>query len=178
MGSLDRWFALGVAVGLIAVGYCVAYLIHGRQVETIVERAAAPVWHDDGSVTAIRAPKAKPDLPAPSKPAGGRPVRTLEATIKPATPDCPPVAVRVDLDEYDDGLRASFVADGGEVVDAVDIPRAPYIRPIARPWAVGIEYTPETDRYGLAMDRDVGNIRLGASVDEDSARVRVQWKIK
>jgi hypothetical protein len=176
---------------LIAIGLCIGYLIWGRQTVTIVEKRAPMVWHDDGSLTAQRDPGAKPDLPEPSHPEGGKLIRTIELTVKPtqnkppavaenAVTDwsgevasentCAPVSVRIDLREYLDGIRASIVAKDGEVLDAVDIPHGALVRPVVRVWAVGVE-----KRDGetlLAVDRDVGRLRLGMSVGDDTRALR------
>lgn len=191
--NLNHYVALAVALALIAIGLCLGYLLWGRQTVAIVEQRAPMVWHDDESLTAQRDPGAKPDLPAPSSPPKGKLVRTLELTVKPnlvenkppapaenAVTDgsgevqpentCAPVAVRIDWHEYPDGIRASIVAQGGELLDAVDIPYGPLIRPVARVWAVGVE-----KREGetlLAVERDFGRLRVGASVNDDTRAVR------
>lgn len=191
MPNLNHYVALFVACILIAIGLCIGYLIWGRQTVTIVEKRAPMVWHDDGSLTAQRDPGAKPDLPEPSHLEGGKLIRTIEVTVKPtqnkppevaenAAPDgsgeaaseniCAPVSVRIDLREYLDGIRASIIAKDGEVLDAVDIPHGALVRPVVRVWAVGVE-----KRDGetlLAVDRDVGRLRLGMSVGDDTRALR------
>ena len=191
MPNLNHYVALFVACMLIAIGLCIGYLIWGRQTVTIVEKRAPMVWHDDGSLTAQRDPGAKPDLPEPSHPEGGKLIRTIELTVKPtqnkppevaenAVTDgsgevasentCAPVSVRIDLREYPDGIRASIVANDGEVLDAVDIPHGALVRPVVRVWAVGVE-----KREGetlLAVERDVGRLRLGMSLGDDTRALR------
>lgn len=145
--NLNHAVALGILIFYTALVTCACYLVWGRQTIEVVEAPAAPVWHDDGSLTAVRSPAAKPDLPETSAPPGGVLIRTVEVTVKP-TPvivpsdnpaqagdylpkagdySCPEVKVRLDLREYregpDLGLRVSIRAEGGEVLDAVDIPR-------------------------------------------------------
>lgn len=142
--NLNHALTLAAMLVLIGIGVCIGYLVWGRQVIAIDEKPAAPIWHDDGSLTAIRAPDAKPTLPAPSAPPGGVLVRTVEVTVMPkpvadinpmikgdtehltGTNKCAPVTVRLDMHEYRDGenlgLRVSVVSDG-EILDAVDIPR-------------------------------------------------------
>lgn len=191
--NLNHCIALFVALALITIGLCIGYLIWGRQTVAIVEQRAPMVWHDDGSLTAQIDPGAKPDLPAPSSPPKGKLVRTLELTVKPhrienkpqippenvvtdgsgdvqIENNCSPVAVRIDWHEYPDGIRASIVAQGGELLDAVDIPYGPLIRPVARVWAVGVE-----KREGetlLAVERDFGRLRVGLSANDDTQAVR------
>jgi len=174
--------ALCVAVALILVGVCLGYLAWGRQTVTIEEKAAAPVWHDDGSLTAIRDPRAKPDLPAPSAPKGGRLVRTFEVTVKPEPrqpvdsqdnqpADCAPVTVRLDLHAYDDGLRVSAIAKGGEILDAVDIPRSEIY--LARPTRHVIALERTGDETEVRYGRSLGAFDIGPTLTLAGGRAQV-----
>ena len=80
--TLNHAVALAVMLALIAVGVCIGYLVWGRQVIAVEERAAAPVWHDDGTLTAGRYPGAEADLPETSAPPGGKLIRTVEVTVR------------------------------------------------------------------------------------------------
>lgn len=183
----NHLIALCVAVALILVGVCLGYLAWGRQTVAIEEKAAAPVWHDDGSLTAIRDPKAKPDLPAPSAPKGGRLVRTVEVTVKPEpthkppitdhnqpitdAPDCAPVTVRLDLHAYDDGLRVSAIAKGGEILDAVDIPRSEIY--LARPTRHVIALERTGDETEVRYGRSLGAFDIGPTLTLAGGRAQV-----
>lgn len=181
----NHLIALCVAVALILVGVCLGYLAWGRQTVTIEEKAAAPVWHDDGSLTAIRAPRAKPDLPAPSSPKGGRLVRTVEVTVKPVpidrdpdapidadrSIDCAPVTVRLDLHTYDDGLRVSAIAKGGEILDAVDIPRSEIY--LARPTRHVIALERTGDETEVRYGRSLGAFDIGPTLTLADGRAQV-----
>lgn len=182
----NHLIALCVAVALILVGVCLGYLAWGRQTVTIEEKAAAPVWHDDGSLTAIRDPKAKPDLPAPSAPKGGRLVRTVEVTVQPerqdsqanasgekpdgSPDDCAPVTVRLDLHAYDDGLRVSAIARGGEVLDAVDIPRSEIY--LARPTRHVIALERTGDETEVRYGRSLGAFDIGPTLTLEGGRAQ------
>jgi hypothetical protein len=162
------------------------YLIWGRQVVEIEEKPAPPVWHDDWSLTAIRDPKANPDLPAPSVPEGGRLVRTIELTVRPinvhkspingqisktqdtssgeiAPADCPPVSVRLDMTQHDDGLRVSMRAEGGEILDAVDIPQTSIYIPRNTKHVVSIGKVGDT--YSARYGRTFGALDVGLAAD-------------
>lgn len=80
--TLNHAVALAFMLALIAVGVCIGYLVWGRQVIAVEERAAAPVWHDDGTLTAGRYPGAEADLPETSAPPGGKLIRTVEVTVR------------------------------------------------------------------------------------------------
>lgn len=155
------------------------------QPKAIVEKPAAPVWHDDGSLTAIRDPNAKPDLPAPSAPAGGVLIRTVEVTVR-AKPEivpsdnpaqagdylpeagdysCPPVTARLDLHQYEDGVRVSVQSDG-EVLDAVDIPRSTiYVHDVKRN-VIGLDVS--GDRKTIRYGRAIGSVDVGVQLSEES----------
>lgn len=81
--TLNHAAGLLVMLVLIGIGVCIGYLTWGRQVIAVDERAAAPVWHDDGGLTAMRDPQAKADLPETSAPPGGDLIRTIEVTVRP-----------------------------------------------------------------------------------------------
>lgn len=155
-----------ILCGLVA-GVCIGYMAWGRQVVPIVETKAVPEWHDDGSLTAMRDPAAKPVTPAPTVPKGVRVVRTVEVTVKPdpmPTPatECPPVTVRMDMTAHDDGLRVSMVAQGGEILDAIDIPRDTIYMPRETKHVVGLERINGASvlRYGMSF----GALDVGPSV--------------
>jgi len=172
-------YALILLAG-IAIGVGIGYLIWGRQVTTIDETYAPPVAHDDGSVTAARVPGEKPRVAEPTKP-DGRTTRIAEVEVKPdpvyvperrvglvlcpaEKVECPPVRVRLDTTVLEDGSsRVSVQAEGGEIVDAVDIPVGPTIVIGKHPWALGYERTPEGEN-GIALERDVGRLRLGGTL--------------
>ena len=137
---MDRSILLLIGFAIvagIAIGTAVSYLIWGAEPPVIVETFKPTIQHDDGTVTAPVLPGQKPALPQPTKPAGGRHVRTIEVTVlppqptgtpavggpeeKPAAPACPPLDVRIDLDLYGDGMRAS-VWSNGEILDTADFP--------------------------------------------------------
>lgn len=195
--SINHAAGLAFAIGLILVGVFLGWLAWGNQVVAIQEKPAAPVWHDDGSLTAIRDPSAKPDLPAPTAPAGGVLIRTVEVTVRPKayksgitaykgankdnTPSlisgdsketitaepfvCPAVTVRLDMHQYDDGVRVSVQSDG-EVLDAVDIPRSTIFVHDVKRQVVGFDVSGDrkTLRYGMAL----GAVDVGLQVSEEA----------
>lgn len=190
--SINHAAGLAFAIGLILVGVFLGWLAWGNQVVAIQEKPAAPVWHDDGSLTAIRDPSAKPDLPAPTAPAGGVLIRTVEVTVRakpvvndnagtltnepanesqsndsqmPVKYDCPAVTVRLDLHQYDDGVRVSVQSDG-EVLDAVDIPRSVIFTHDVKRNVVGADLSGDrkTIRYGRAL----GAVDVGLQLSEES----------
>lgn len=189
-----------IAAGLIllagiAIGIAIGYLIWGRQVATITEGVAMPVNHPDDSLTILRNPGEKPRLPAPTTPPGEK-TRIVELEVKPepfTLPErevsgvkCPPervecstVSLRLDTTRLEDGShRVSVLAQGGEVLDAVDIPVGETIVIGKRPWAVGYERTPE-GHNGIALERDIGNLRIGGTItvqDSPAGGFRVLWK--
>jgi len=171
MNLMNRDAILALACGLL--GLALGYAIWGTTDKVIIETPAPSVTWQDGSVTAARVVDAKPKLPAPSKPKGGKPIRTVEITVQPnaskSLPDavpCEKVNLRIDLDQYKDGIRASVISDSGTIIDAADYPVSPLIRPIAFKWAIGI------DGHALAIDRDLGRLRLGVSVGDGEVRYR------
>jgi len=186
--NLNHAVGLAAMLVLVAVGICIGYLIWGRQHQAIDEKPAPMVWHDDGSLTAIRAPSAKPSLPEPSVPEGGKVIRTIELTVKPTKKaeigktqdtnpgeivpaDCAPVSVRVDMTAHDDGLRVSMRADGGEILDAVDIPRDTIYLPRETRHVAGIDRIGDTTtvRYGMTF----GALDVGPAVALEGGRVSV-----
>lgn len=175
---MNRDAYLAIACGLL--GLALGYAIWGRQTEVIIETPAPSVTWQDGSVTAARVTNKNPTLPAPSKPKGGKPVRTVEVTVQPVaskTPangiPCEKVNLRIDLDQYADGIRASVIAENGSVVDAVDYPVSPMIRPVLRPWSAGLEK--DGDNYRPVIQRDIGRLVVGATVG-DGLRLRVLYR--
>lgn len=170
---MNRDAILALACGLL--GLALGYAIWGTTDEVVIETPAPSVTWQDGSVTAARVVDAKPKLPAPSKPKGGKTIRTVEVTVKPDpvpeqgtknTQPCEPVNLRIDLDQYKDGIRASVIAKNGSVVDAADYPISPLIQPIPFKWAIGI------DGHALAIDRDLGRARVGVSIGDGEVRYR------
>jgi hypothetical protein len=172
---MNRDAYLAIACGLL--GLALGYAIWGRQTEVIIEAPAPSVTWQDGSVTAARVVNEKPKLPAPSKPKGGKPIRTVEVTVqpvaKPDAPPCEPVNLRIDLDQYKDGIRASVIAENGSVVDAADYPVSPLIRPVERPWSAGVEK--DGDNYRPVIQHDIGRLIVGATVG-DGLRLRVLYR--
>jgi len=179
---MNRDAYLAIACGLL--GLALGYAIWGTTDRVIIETPAPSVTWQDGSVTAARVVDTKPKLPAPSKPKGGKTIRTVEVTVQPVvkepltpafpvpeqgtknTQDCLPVNLRIDLDQYKDGIRASVIAENGSVVDAADYPISPLIQPIRFKWAIGI------DGHALAIDRDLGRARVGVSIGDGEVRYR------
>lgn len=139
---MDRSTLVVILVAILAgaaIGFAVSWLLWGDDAtHYVAESFKPPIHHEDGSETAPVLPASKPDFPMPSKPAGGTHVRTVEVTIMPPPPEgtpavgapdtpvvgavpCPPIKVRVDIDRFDDGLRAS-VWSNGEILDTADFP--------------------------------------------------------
>lgn len=128
-----------------------------------------------------------PRDPAPADKPGQ--VRTIYVTVQPdpvpvECPDgtviqaeCPPVRVRTVLTrDAAGGLRANVYADDGTVISGVDVPHDPaYQPPPARPWAAGYERD-HNGRQGAFVERDVGRLRVGASVVGDTLSARVGWR--
>lgn len=177
--NLNHAVALGILIFYTALVTCACYLVWGRQAIEVVEAPAAAVWHDDGGMTAGRDPVAKPDLPETSAPPGGVLIRTVEVTVKP-TPvivpsdnpaqagdySCPEVKVRLDLREYregpDLGLRVSIRAEGGEVLDAVDIPRDTIYMPRHTENVVGLSRIGDTTT--VTYQRSFGALDVGPAL--------------
>lgn len=182
--NLNHAVALGILIFYTALVTCACYLVWGRQTIEVVEAAAAPVWHDDGSMTAWRYPDAKADLPETSAPPGGVLIRTVEVTVKPlpvvkdslTAPDsgtgntapkesaeCQPVKIRLDLREYregpDLGVRVSIRAEGGEILDSVDIPRDTIYMPRHTENVVGLSRIGDTTT--LTYQRSFGALDIG-----------------
>jgi len=192
--NLNHAVALGILIFYTALVTCACYLVWGRQTIEVVEAPAAPVWHDDGSLTAVRSPAAKPDLPETSAPEGGVLIRTVEVTVKPrpaaihkspinsqnsqnndstkgliepiSAQECEPVKVRLDLREYregpDLGLRVSVRAEGGEVLDSVDIPRDSIYMPRYTENVVGLSRIGDTTT--LTYQRSFGALDIGPAL--------------
>lgn len=184
---LDHAAALAGLVCLLLLAGWIGWALarHHYEPVSIAEKPAAPVWHDDGSLTAIRAPNATPDLPAPSAPAGGVLIRTVEVTVM-AKPEivpsdnpaqagdyspeagdysCPPVTVRLDMHQYDDGVRVSVQSDG-EVLDAVDIPRSVIFVHDVKQNVVGFDVS--GDRKTIRYGRAIGSVDVGVQLSEES----------
>jgi len=173
--NLNHAVALGILIFYTALVTCACYLVWGRQTIEVVEAPAAPVWHDDGSLTAVRSPAAKPDLPETSAPEGGVLIRTVEVTVKPdpvpatdTTPavQCEPVKIRLDMREYregpDLGVRVSVRAEGGEVLDSVDIPRDSIYMPRHTENVVGLSRIGDTTT--LTYQRSFGALDIGPAM--------------
>jgi len=195
MPRLEVVIAIAALTAGIAIGLGFGYLLWGRQVVTVAEGVAMPINHDDGSVTAIRLPEAKPRLPAPTTPKGkttriievevkpepvNLPARTVDGVSRPPERvECQTVSVRLDTTRIADGThRVSVVAQGGEILDAVDIPVEKTTVVIERKWALGYERTPE-GANGIALERDIGALRVGATMavqDHPSFGFRLLWK--
>jgi len=165
--AADALVALSIFGSVFAAGWMVGGMID----EPAPERYAPAVIHKDGSVTIERKPDAKPKLPSPTVPKGGRLVRTVEVTVKPVQPECDPVSVRLDMTSHDDGLRVSAVAAGGQILDAVDIPQDTIYRPRDTKHVVALERIGNATviRYG----RSLGSFDLGPSVSLESGRAQV-----
>jgi len=117
--SINHAAGLAFAIGLILVGVFLGWLAWGNQVVAIQEKAAAPVWHDDGSLTAIRDPSAKPDLPAPTAPRGGTLIRTVEVTVRakpPITTHKQPITAHKEPNK--DGTPSLINGDSKETITA------------------------------------------------------------
>lgn len=185
--NLNHAVALGIMLMLILSGVCIGYMVWGRQVFEIVEKPAAPVWHDDGGMTAGRDPAAKPDLPETSAPPGGVLIRTVEVTVRPrpvpreetagtdtaapradaiAATECRPITVRLDMREYregpDLGVRVSVRAEGGEVLDSVDIPRDSIYMPRYTKSVIGADRIGDTTT--VRYQRSIGALDIGPAL--------------
>lgn len=180
--NLNHAVALGILIFYTALVTCACYLVWGWQTIEVVEAPAAPVRHDDGGMTAGRDPAAKPDLPETSAPEGGVLIRTVEVTVRPAvkesltTPgsgtgntaptesvECQPITVRLDLREYregtDLGVRVSVRAEGGEILDSVDIPRDTIYMPRHTENVVGLSRIGDTTT--ITYQRSFGALDIG-----------------
>ena len=168
--------AFAIVATLIGAGILIGYLTWGVPRDPEPEKPAAPIWHDDGSLTAIRSPLAAPRLKTPSKPPHGKPVRTVEVTVKPDPPkpgatECAPVTLRLDLDRYTDGDRVNLRAENGEILDAADIPRNTVTLPVVTRHVLGLERVGDatTLRYG----RTLGRVDIGPSLTLEDGRAAV-----
>jgi len=156
--------------------------------DQIDEKPAAMVWHDDGSLTPIRAKNGGLKLPPASAPKGGTPTRTIEFTVKPdpipadkvaehtnaaGDVECAPITVRADTHEYTDGpdkgLRTSLRADGGDLLDGVEVPHTTVLVHDVKRNIVGIDIA--GDRKTLKYGRALGPVDLGIQVSEESGRL-------
>ena len=190
----DAAIAIVFLVTFVMVGVCIGYLLWGRQDEAVTEGHATPIQMDDGSLVASREPDAKPSVPEPKHPEGMTPVTTVEGTVaggkpvqKPVQPGdticktsddftCPTVTVRIDLLRDPQGTyRAQITSSTGEVLDGVDIPREPIMRPIRRNWTVGLERDSD-GRSGAFVAREFGRLSVGVSANQDTATARVGVK--
>jgi len=184
--KLEHAIALAGLIVLLCAVSAATWLIarHYYAPDQIDEKPAAMVWHDDGSLTAMRDPAGAVDLPETSAPEGGTLIRTVEVTIKPTpvpaadvtsvTDDagavhCPPVTARLDLRKYDDGVRVSMRSEGGEVLDAIDVPRSVIFVHDVKRNIVGIDIA--GDRKTLRYGRAIGPVDLGIQVSEESGRL-------
>jgi hypothetical protein len=82
--------------------------------------------------------------------------------------ECPPVTVRMDMTAHDDGLRVSVVAEGGEILDAVDIPQSTIYMPRNTKHTVALEKigSTMTARYGYS----IGALDVGPALSLDNGR--------
>lgn len=156
-----------------------------------IETPAHAVRQGDGSLVVARDPAGKPALPAPRRPAGTRSARVVEVTVPGGQPvpleratgaaacqsySCPDVTVRLDLVTEQTGHRRVIAtASTGPVVGGIDIPTEPALVTPVRRWAAGYERD-EDGRQGAFVERDVGRIRLGASLVGDAVSARVGWR--
>lgn len=178
---------LVVAVAMV-VGALIDRAVFRDQVRAVPETLAYEAVLDDGSRILHRDPQAKPDSPAPERPAGHTPVRVVEVEVLPPPVEitcsdgkvvekaCPPVTVRLDLLRAPDGtLRAQASSPGGEVLGGLDVPLEPALVPVQRRWAVGYERDLDGNQ-GVFLERDLGRLRVGGSVVGDAVSARVGWR--
>jgi hypothetical protein len=89
---------------------------------------------------------------------------------------CPSSTVRIDLLRAPDGTyRAQASSADGIVLDGVDIPLEDALVSRQRPWAVGYERTIDGSS-GAFIERDVGRLRVGATVIDGTAAARIGWR--
>jgi len=151
-----------------------------------------------GAVEVPRNPDAP--VPAPvkkaAKEAGGKLERSISLTIQPepiqappetvaqpstpegpqspaAAPGCSCAPVRVDLGLVrmpDHTRRVVATAEGGTILDSIDIPIDAAVSKRETRWAAGALYTPPVfgrrAEYGAFVDRDLGPLRLGVEVQQ------------
>jgi hypothetical protein len=174
--SLRSKIELGVAALLVAAALLVWALWPAKTAPEITS-AAPEVTQADGSKIAARDPTAA-SAPAPHIiPAGYHEVRRAQVVVAPASAAS---SVEVDLSLVSDGTQQRVVASSpdGQVIKALDIPiQAVQMPPPARPWAAGLSYG--TNRgIGIWVDRDVGRLVLGATVQRlQDGRSEAQLRI-
>lgn len=176
----------GYTLLAMAAGAVVYHMILGHEVRQIDEGVAHEQTMDDGSVLLHRDPGGRLDVPEPERPVGHQPVRSVEVEVLPPpvtvqagacprTVTCPPVSVRLDLLQAEDGTyRAQASSKDGTVLSGIDVPRAPVLALEQRPWAAGVSY--DGDRTAVFLHRDVGRLRVGVDSDGESTRASVGWR--
>ena len=145
----------------------------------IFEPPAPAVRQSDGSLVASRV-AAVTALPVPVKlPPKAKPVRQVTATS--SAPDCQPVEITTTLVEMPDlTYRAIVSSSNGEILTATDTPIGTRYAAPDYKWAAGVEWQAGTRRVKPWIDRDLGRVRVGASVWEQggkpAASVRLGWR--
>jgi hypothetical protein len=186
----DRIMSMVVVLAILgfcfAAGIAAGYLLWGRQVVHVDEPVAVEQHMDDGSVVLHREQGGKIVTPAPERPAGHKPVRTIEVEVMPPpvevapgecqrTVTCPPVTVRLDLLRAEDGTyRAQASSHDGTILSGIDVPLEPALVVIPRPWAAGMTY--DGERGGAFLHRDIGRLRVGFDSDGETKRFAIGWR--
>lgn len=184
---LDHAAALAGLVCLLLLAGWIGWALARNYYEpvAIVEKPAAPVWHDDGTLTAMKDPAGKLSQSETSAPEGGKILHTVEFTVKPdpipaekvaehtnekGEVECPPLDLRIDMRDYgNQGVRFSGNADGGEILDGIHVPKSVvYVHDIKRN-IIGLDLSGDrkTIRYGRAL----GDADLGIQASEEGGKL-------
>jgi hypothetical protein len=169
------------AVGLFGSGVAVGWKLNGDPVRMVSESDAPEQVEPDGGLTLAKRTAGAP--PAGDAPSGHRPVRVVDVTVQPAGPvaaapmppecaewadtlTCPPVTARVTFSQADDGtLRATARAQDGALLGGADYPIGDLMVRDHRRWALGVSIPVDSSGgYGLAVQRDVWRLRVGADL--------------
>ena len=155
-------FKIALTGAIFFAGFGAGWYVY-RPIALPAEKHAAAVVQADGSTVLERVPSAP--VNTPELPKGATVTRQTSVTVKPKQPDCEPVTVEITTIKTDDGQRAIAKTDSGTIIGGVDIPVTFDFAPKQHKWAVGAVYTSDK-KYGIFIDRDLGFVRLGVSVNQ------------
>lgn len=157
-----------LAIGLVVIGAVIGYMRH-KPTETHQESYAASFVQSDGSIILERAPVAS--AVAPMKiPKGAKVERIVHVSVKASQIDCAPVTLDMALvRQPDDTRRVIASSPDGVILGGLDNPVSDPYKEKARN-AAGIEWIAGTKQVRPWIERDYGDIRIGASIWEESGK--------
>lgn len=161
-----------LGVLLLTLAFASGVWVERIRVAAPENTAAAPeVRQKDGSLILARTSNPTPPAAPHIIPHKMTEMRRITSTMKPKTPNCPPVTTTTSIvKDGDGGLRAIVSAGDDTVVTGQDMVIHPLnLSPKPKVWAAEVLYDPFHQHYGARVSRDIGPVRLSANAIQRSA---------